>query len=170
MKSEVKLNSNLRRLHSVTETDKGKDKNKRNFPPLCWHSACVQRCLLRSLTVGEPRSHCTGNVQNGVESCSSWKTHQMARRLSPRPRTRDYLCGRSLTSRAQQPLLELLLTIEATDTAPLSAPGLLTANGTAFLFDRPTSDTAEFDLRDTLLFLSSSPPKAHKLHNSAEQS
>jgi len=32
MKGEEKLNPNLRRLHSVTKTDEGKDKIKENSP------------------------------------------------------------------------------------------------------------------------------------------
>ena len=32
MKGEVKLNANLRHLHSITKTDKGKDKTKENPP------------------------------------------------------------------------------------------------------------------------------------------
>jgi len=51
----------------------------------------------------------------------------------------------------------------------LSIPGPLTANGRAFLFDPPTRDPAEFDLRETLFSFASSPPKVHKLRNSADQ-
>ena len=71
---------------------------------------------------------------------------------------------------AHQSSLKFLLTIKIADTAPLSAPGPLTAKGAAFLFAPPTRNNAEFDLRDALLFFSSSPPKADKLHDPAKQS
>ena len=71
---------------------------------------------------------------------------------------------------AHQPPSKLFLTIKITDTAPLSTPVLLTANGATFFFNPPTWATTEFDLRDALLFFSSSSPKAHKLHAPADQS
>ena len=94
----------------------------------------------------------------------------MAQGRSPWPCMGDDSHGRSPMLTAHQLLLKFLLTIEISDTTPLSTPGPLTANGVAFLFYPPTRDTAEYDLRDMLLLFSSSPLKAHKCHDPAAQS
>jgi len=97
MKREVKLNPNLRRLHSVTKTDKGKDKNKRKS------SLCAGTQLVSRDDLEEPQS-----LSLVVTERETWS--QMG----------DNSHGRSPTPTVHQPSSKLLLTIKIANTAPLS--------------------------------------------------
>ena len=62
MKGEIKLNPNLRRLHSVPKTDKGKDKIKENppfMPALSFASRDDLEETGNRLTTKSPHGKCT---------------------------------------------------------------------------------------------------------------
>ena len=138
MKSEVKLNPNLRRLHSITKTDKGKDKNKTNSSLWCRYSACVQRWPFRILTVVEPRSHHAGNrTKNGAKSLS----------------VVTYVTCDHLQRQEARTTMQYILTVEIA-TPLLLRSGPHTKNGIAFLLDYTTRRLLRLWDKDALFFSS----------------
>jgi len=109
LKSEVKLNPNLRHHHSVTKTDKGKGKNIFKNPPLCRHSA-----LHPEINFFEPgsrrasKSPCS-NVPDGMKT------------LSVSTYVRRFVRASS-TPRAYKLPLQFLLMIEIANTDPSQYP------------------------------------------------
>ena len=83
MKSEVKRDPNLRRLHLVTKTDKGKDKNKRKSSLYAGTQFCIQRRLF------EPHSRQAAEPLHG-------KTHPKWREVALCSHIREVICADGL--------------------------------------------------------------------------